>query len=55
MWEWHAPKFCGENFHKWLSNLKICESYLPQKLPVIKYTHNSQDIPIALLLSIKTP
>ena len=33
----HVPKFRGENFCGWLSNLKICESFLPRKFPAIRY------------------
>ena len=28
------PKFCGENFHEWLSNRKIREGFLPRKFPL---------------------
>ena len=31
----HAHKFCGENFRK---RHKIPESFLPRKLPAIRYT-----------------
>jgi len=33
----HAPKFCRENFCEYPQNHKICESFLPQKLPTIRY------------------
>ena len=30
-------EFRGENFHGWLKNHKICESFLPRKFPAIRY------------------
>ena len=31
-------EFHGENFHGWLKNREIRESFLPQKFPAIRYT-----------------
>ena len=31
----HAPKFCGENFHKYPQNHEICESFLLRKFTTI--------------------
>ena len=32
-----CQKFHGENFHGWLKNHKIHESFLPRKFPTIRY------------------
>ena len=32
------PKFRGENFHGWLSNFEIQESFLPRMFPAIRYS-----------------
>ena len=33
-------KFHGENFHGWLKNHKIRESFLPRKFSAIQYVHS---------------
>ena len=30
-----VPKFCGGNFHRWLSNHNICEGFLPRAFPTV--------------------
>ena len=35
----HPPKICGENFCGTVQIRKICESFLPQKFPAIRYLH----------------
>ena len=32
-------EFLGENFHGWLKNHEIRESFLPRKFPAIRYSN----------------
>ena len=51
-------EFRGENFHEWLKNRKICESFLPRKFHAIWYkgcmSEGEEDTPVWSVGSLKT-
>ena len=42
-WVGHA-RFREENFREWLSNYVICEDFLPQKFPIIRYMYSMHEV-----------